>query len=90
MQGRDSYRLDPATSIQEQKYGVSRTTMADCLCLKCHLSISFSKEMVGLFVFLFVRMSFSGVSHSENIKKSDIKIFNSVPISKEKYKVVKV
>jgi len=48
--GRDSYRLDPATSIQEQKCAVYRTlpvlisVFADCL--KCHFSISFSEEIV--------------------------------------------
>jgi len=59
MQGRDSYRLDPATSIQERKYAVYRalpalksdTVFADRL--KCHFSISFSEEMVGLLDFLY-------------------------------------
>jgi len=32
------------------------TVFADCL--KCHFSISFSEEMVGLFDFLFVRKLF--------------------------------
>jgi len=61
MQGRDSYRLNPATSIQEQKYAVYRTlpvlksgtVFADCL--KCHFSLLFPGEMVGSFYFLFVR-----------------------------------
>jgi len=59
MQGRDSYRLYPATSIREQKYAdyrtlpglKSRTVFSDRL--KCHFSNSFSEEMVGLFDFLF-------------------------------------
>jgi len=63
MQGRDIYRLDPATSIQEQKYAVYRTlsilkrgaVFDDCL--KCHCSISFFEEMVGLFDFHFVPRS---------------------------------
>jgi len=51
----------PPLSIQEQKYAVYRslpvlksgTVFADCL--KCHFSISFSEEMVGLFdFFLYV------------------------------------
>jgi len=60
MQGLDSSRLDPATSIQEQKYTVYRpllvlkigTDFADCL--KCHFSISYSKEMGGLFDFSLI------------------------------------
>jgi len=64
MQGRDSCRLDRAAFIQEQKYAVYRTlpvlksgtVFADCL--KCHYSISFFDEMVGMFDFLFVRGSF--------------------------------
>jgi len=69
MQGRGSCRLDPATSSQEQKYVFYRTlpvlksgsNFADCR--KCHFSISFSEEMVGLFSFIFVRRSFLGVIH---------------------------
>jgi len=48
-------------------------------CLKCHFSISFSEEMVGMFNFIFVRWSFLGIRYSKNIKKSDIKIFGLVP-----------
>jgi len=70
---RYSYRVDTATSIQEQKYAVyctlpvfkSGTVYTECLKL-CHFSISFSKEMVGLFDFLFVRKLFLGVRHSNN------------------------
>jgi len=57
MLGLGSYRFDPATSIQEQKYTVystlpvlkSGTVFAECL--KWHFSISFSEEMVGFFPF---------------------------------------
>jgi len=64
VQSRDSCRLDFAT---EQKYAAyrtlpvlnSRTVFADYF--KCHFSISFSEEMVGLFDFIFVRRSFLGV-----------------------------
>jgi len=41
--------------------------------------ISFSEEIVGLFDFLYVRRSFQGERHSNDIKKSDIKIFALVP-----------
>jgi len=54
MHGRDGYRLDPATSIQELKYAVYRTlpalksgaVFADCL--KCQFSISFLGWLVCL------------------------------------------
>jgi len=57
MQGRCSYQLDPATSIQGQIYAVycgfeKRYRFADCL--KCHSSISFFKWMDGLIDFIFV------------------------------------
>jgi len=67
MQGRDSYRLDPATSIQEQKYAVYRTlpvlktgtVFADSLN---NSTFQFSfQDMVRLLDFLFVRRSFLGV-----------------------------
>jgi len=72
MHGRGSYHLDPATSIQEQKFAVYRslksgTVFADSL--KRHFSISFSEEMVGLFDFIFERRLFLGVRHSKIIKK---------------------
>jgi len=38
MQGRDGYQLDPATSIQEQKYAVYRTLpglKSDTVFAKC-------------------------------------------------------
>jgi len=65
MQGRDSYRLDPATSIQEQKCAVYRTSPV-------LLTVLFSEEMVE---FLFVRTYVT----FQNIKKKwDIKIFGLV------------
>jgi len=78
MQGRDSYTLDPASSIQERKYAdnhtlpvlKSGTAFADCL-KKCHFSILFSKQMVSLFDFLFRR---------KTSKKFNIKI-GVVPLS---------
>jgi len=80
MEGRDSFQLDPATSIQEQKYNrtlpVSNICTVFSYCLKkCHFSISFSKEMVGFLDFLFESRSFLGARNSKNIKKADIKIF---------------
>jgi len=68
MQGRDSCRLDLATSTKEQKYDVYRTLPVlksgtfFTECLKCH----FSEEMVGFFDFLLVRRLFISVRHSKN------------------------
>jgi len=58
MEGRDSYRLDPAASIQEQKYCVYRTlpvwksgtVFADCL--KYRFLISLPEEVICLTFFL--------------------------------------
>jgi len=53
MQGRGNYRLDPASSIQEQKYAASRTLPVLPVSYAC--SISFSEVMVGALEFLFVK-----------------------------------
>jgi len=68
---------------EEIRNTLYRYIFADCL--KCQFSISISEEMVGLFDFPFVCRSFFGVRHSNNIKKSDIKIFNLVPYLTETY-----
>jgi len=59
MQGRDSYRLDPADSIQGHTLFLQAVPFLPT-SLKRHFSFSFSEDMVGLFVFdyLFVRRSF--------------------------------
>jgi len=45
MQGRDHYRLDPATSTL---FTVFKKRYRYCWLFKCHFSYSFSEEMVGL------------------------------------------
>jgi len=67
MQGRDSHRLDPATSIREQKYALYRTltvlnsgTVFDDY-LKRHFLISFSEEMIALFDSMFLLWSFLSI-----------------------------
>jgi len=82
MQGSDSYWLDLATSIQEQKYVYrtlsvlkSGTVFADCL--KCHYSIFWRDGW--MFDFRFVRKTFLDVRHSKSIKKSDIYVFGLAP-----------
>jgi len=65
MQGRGSYRLDPADSIQGHTLFLKAVPFLPTR-LKRHFSFSFSEVMVGLFDFLFVRRL------SKNIKKADI------------------
>jgi len=96
VQGRDSYRLDPAISIQEQNYPVYRTlpvfksgtVFADCL--KCHFLIPFSEDMVGFYDFHFVRSSFLGVRLPKNIKNSGIKLSGLVPYSQGTFGIQKL
>jgi len=86
MQGPDTYQLDPATSIQKQKFAVYRTLpvkksgtiFADCF--KCHPSNSFPWDMIGLFDSPFESMSFLVIRHLNNVKKSDFKIIGYSPI----------
>jgi len=52
MQGRDSCRLNPATSNQEEKYAVYR--ILPFLLIVSNDTFLFSEEMVGLFDFIFV------------------------------------
>jgi len=84
MQGRGSYRLDPATSIQEQKYSVYRPLPVlknrFCWLPQIHFSISFSEEIVGLFDYHYIRRrSILAEIHLEKYKKLDIKNFGLVP-----------
>jgi len=81
MQGRDSCRLDPATSIQEQKYTVYRRYFtafekAVLFLLIVTNDISISEKIDDLFDFLFVRRSFFR-RHSKN---PIIKLLGLTPI----------